>query len=88
MQAGNGRPAGRRHPVLQPPRMLAGLQRHPGRAKHRLRGELQGRLARQSHFHTAVGERLDDEKDIRGPAPAQAGHGVHEPLLHHHDPPD
>ena len=51
---------------------------------HRLRGKQQGRVAMQSHFHSAVGKRFDDEHDVGGAAAAQARDGVEQRLVQNH----
>ena len=68
--------AGARHHVLQSPRVLAGLEQQLRRAEDRLRGEEQRRVAVQADLHAAVGQRLDDEHDVRRAAARQARHGV------------
>ncbi len=67
--------------VLQLAGMLPGLEHHPRRAEHRLRGQLGCDVPRQAGRHAAIAQRLDDRVAVRWAAAAQAGHGVDQRLL-------
>ena len=58
------------------PGMLAGFEQQLGRAVDRLRGQEQRRLAVQADLHPAVGERFDDQHDVRRAAARKTGHRV------------
>jgi hypothetical protein len=46
---------------------------------------LQREIARQSHEHGTIGERLNDQIDVSWPAPTKAGDDIDERLLDAHD---
>jgi hypothetical protein len=75
-KAGDGRPAGRGHHVLQPPRMLVRLQQQLRRSEERLRGEELGGAAGEADLHPRIAERLQDQEDVRGAGAGEAGHRI------------
>ena len=65
---------------LSTPGCASRFQHHLRRSQHRLRRQRRGHVARQTHAHAAVGQRLDHQIHERRPAAGQAGDGVEQML--------
>mmetsp|Transcript_20047 Transcript_20047/g.60738 ORF Transcript_20047/g.60738 Transcript_20047/m.60738 type:complete len:323 (-) Transcript_20047:368-1336(-) len=85
VHAGDGGATGARDHILELARVLPRLEHHGRGAAHRLRGEAQRHVARQTGAHGAVGECLDEVEHEGRAGTGNAGHGVEELLLHLHD---
>src|ERR1051326_5262433 len=70
------RPPGRGYLVAQLAQMLAAFERHARGAEDGLERELQRHFPAEPHLHAAVGERFDEEKNVRRPAAGKPGNGV------------
>ena len=57
-------------------------------AEHGLRDERHRNVARQADAHARIGQRFDDQVDVRRPAAADRGHRVDQPFFHRNAQPD